>query len=60
MAGTMIDPGIFAYLKAKMEEDIKTGDELKEITQSLERSVSYAQGVLSRVHSTPRSNCEAH
>lgn len=55
----MIDPQIFEHLKSKIEEDTKARDDLNGIIQKLERDVSYTQGVLSRVHSTPRSNYPA-
>lgn len=54
MAG-MIDPQLFEQLKAKIDEDTKARDDLSHIIQKLERDVSYAQGLLSRVHSTPRA-----
>lgn len=56
MAG-MIDPAIFEHLKSKIEEDTKAREDLNQITQQLERDVSFAQGVQSKVHSTPRSQC---
>ncbi|KAK7744633.1 Translin-1 [Cytospora paraplurivora] len=52
----MIDPQIFEHLKSKIDEDTKARDDLNHITQKLERDVSYTQGLLSRVHSTPRSH----
>lgn len=52
----MIDPQIFEHLKAKIDEETQAKDELNQIVQRLERDVSYTQGVLSRVHSTPRSS----
>lgn len=58
MAG-MIDPQIFEHLKAKIDEDTQARDELTQIIQKLERDVSYTQGLLSRVHSTPRAACES-
>ena len=54
----MIDPALFDALKTSMEEDIKVRDELNRIIQSFEREIAYTQGVLSRVHSTPRAQCE--
>lgn len=51
----MIDPQIFEYLKSKIDEDTKARDDLNGIIQKLERDVSYTQGLLSRVHSTPGS-----
>lgn len=55
----MIDPQIFEHLKSKIDEDTKARDDLNGITQKLERDVSYTQGLLSRVHSTPRSHYPA-
>ncbi|KAK1770922.1 Translin [Phialemonium atrogriseum] len=55
MPPTMIDPLIFDLLKSKLEEETKIRQDLSQIVEQLERHVSYAQGVLSRVHSTPRS-----
>jgi hypothetical protein len=53
----LLDPAIFENLKAKIEEEQQIRDELTQIVQRLERAVSYAQGILSRVHSTPPSEC---
>lgn len=53
----MIDPEIFEHLKAKIDEDTQAKDELTQIVQKLERDVAYTQGLLSRVHSTPRASC---
>jgi len=55
----MIDPQIFEHLKSKIDEDTKARDDLNGIIQKLERDVSYTQGLLSRVHSTPRSHYPA-
>lgn len=55
----MIDPQIFEHLKSKIDEDTKARDDLNGIIQKLERDVSYTQGLLSRVHSTPRSHYDA-
>lgn len=56
----MIDPQIFEHLKAKIDEETQAKDELSQIVQKLERDVSYTQGLLSRVHSTPRSSCKSN
>lgn len=56
----MIDPQIFEHLKAKIDEDLLAKDELTQIVQKLERDVAYTQGLLSRVHSTPRASCKSH
>jgi len=53
----MIDPALFQQLMGNIEEDSKTREQLTQIIQNLEKHVSYTQGVLSRVHSTPRSQC---
>jgi hypothetical protein len=58
MESTMVDPQLFDQLKSKIEEDNKVRQELGQITEKLDREVAYAQGVLSRIHSTPRSKCE--
>ncbi|CAN8105694.1 unnamed protein product [Discula destructiva] len=52
----MIDPQIFEHLKEKIDEDTQAKDELTQIVQKLERDVAYTQGLLSRVHSTPRAS----
>lgn len=56
----MIDPQIFEHLKAKIDEDLLAKDELTQIVQKLERDVAYTQGLLSRVHSTPRASCKSY
>jgi hypothetical protein len=58
-ATALIDPKIFDHLKNKIEEEAQVRDALTQIVQKLERAVSYTQGLLSRVHSTPRANCES-
>jgi hypothetical protein len=54
----MIDPALFDQLKTKIEEDTSVRKELDQILDDLNQHVSYTQGVLSRIHSTPRSKCE--
>jgi hypothetical protein len=54
---SLLDPSIFSYLESKLEEETQVRDALTQIVQRLERSVASAQGLLSRVHSTPRSRC---
>ena len=54
----LLDPSIFSYLKDKIEEETQVRDTLTQIVQRLERAVASAQGLLSRVHSTPRARCE--
>ncbi|KAL1902796.1 Translin-1 [Sporothrix stenoceras] len=51
----MINPRVFESLKAKAEQDLVVRAQLDGIIETLERNVAYAQGVLSRVHSTPRA-----
>ncbi|KAM4057498.1 translin family protein [Hirsutella rhossiliensis] len=51
----LLDPSIFAYLEAKVDEETQVRDALGQIVQRLDRAVAAAQGLLSRVHSTPRS-----
>ncbi|GAB0138396.1 hypothetical protein EsDP_00006631 [Epichloe bromicola] len=52
---TLLDPSIFSYLESKIEEESQVRDTLTQIVQKLERTVASAQGLLSRVHSTPRA-----
>lgn len=54
----MIDPKIFESLKGKVEEDVKMKQALSELCDQLAKDVSYTQGVLSRIHSTPCDKCE--
>ncbi|KAK4191589.1 Translin [Podospora australis] len=51
----MIDPALFDQLKAKIEEDATVRKELDQIVDELNQHVSFTQGILSRIHSTPRS-----
>ncbi|CAK7198744.1 Translin-1 [Sporothrix eucalyptigena] len=51
----MINPRVFESLKAKAEQDLAVRAKLDSIIETLERNVAYTQGVLSRVHSTPRA-----
>lgn len=53
----LLDPSIFDYLKSKLDEETEVRDTLSNIVQRLERAVSSAQALLSRVHSTPRARC---
>lgn len=55
---SLLDPSIFEYLQSKIEEETEVRDTLSQIVQRLDRIVASAQGLLSRVHSTPRSRCE--
>ncbi|KAK3299137.1 Translin [Chaetomium fimeti] len=55
MAPPMIDPTLFDELKTKIEEDTSVRKDLDQILDDLNQQVSFTQGVLSRIHSTPRS-----
>lgn len=54
---SLLDPTIFSDLEAKLEEETIVRDSLSQIIQRLDRAVSLSQGLLSKVHGTPRSNC---
>lgn len=54
----LIDPAVFPSLKEKIEEETKVKDALTQIVQRLDGVDSYARGLLTRVHATPRKNCE--
>ncbi|KAG6004967.1 hypothetical protein E4U21_000590 [Claviceps maximensis] len=56
---TLLDPSIFISLESKIEEEARVRDTLTQIVQKLERTVASAQGLLSRVHSTPRARYPA-
>ncbi|KOS23065.1 Translin [Escovopsis weberi] len=58
-SSNLLDPSIFSYLEAKIEEESRVRDALSQIVQRLERAVATTQGLLSRVHSTPRSGYPA-
>ena len=58
MARSMIDPGLFDELKSKMDEECKVKKDLSPIVDELDERVAYTQGMLSRMHSTPRAECE--
>ncbi|KAK4139864.1 Translin [Dichotomopilus funicola] len=55
MAPPLIDPALFDQLKTKIEEDTSVRKELDQILDDLNQHVSFTQGVLSRIHSTPRA-----
>ncbi|OIW28534.1 Translin [Coniochaeta ligniaria NRRL 30616] len=59
MAPSMIDPQIFDQLKSKLDEDTKVQKSLSEIIDQLETQIAYAQGLLSRIHGTPRAEYPA-
>lgn len=53
---SLLDPSIFSSLESKLEEETQIRDSLTQILQRLERSVGAAQGLLTKVHSTPRAS----
>ncbi|EJP67808.1 hypothetical protein MY4038_000667 [Beauveria bassiana] len=53
---SLLDPSIFSSLESKLEEETRIRDALTQILQRLERSVGAAQGLLTKVHSTPRAS----
>ncbi|KAF5021345.1 hypothetical protein F66182_6613 [Fusarium sp. NRRL 66182] len=55
----LLDPSIFSHLQEKLDEETSVRDNLTQIIQRLERAVATAQGLLSRVHSTPRARYAA-
>jgi hypothetical protein len=57
MASNLINPDLFEQLKSSLEADSTIKQEVGQIVDELETNVAYAQGVLSKVHSTPRSGC---
>ncbi|XMA13272.1 hypothetical protein WAI453_006063 [Rhynchosporium graminicola] len=54
----MVDPRIFEQLQTKIDDDADVRDQIRAITQTLERQGRNAQSVLSRAHSTPSANIE--
>jgi hypothetical protein len=59
MAPPMIDPALFDQLKSRIEEDTSVRKELDQILDDLNQHVSFTQGLLSRIHSTPRAKCQS-
>ncbi|TEA15008.1 Translin-1 [Colletotrichum sidae] len=53
-ASRLLDPQIFEHLKNKIDEDQQVRDQMSQTVQKLDRAISYVQGLLSRVHATPR------
>ncbi|GJC98659.1 translin [Colletotrichum higginsianum] len=45
---------IFEHLKDKIDEDQQVRDQMSQTVQKLDRAISYVQGLLSRIHATPR------
>ncbi|EKD21363.1 uncharacterized protein L3040_000602 [Drepanopeziza brunnea f. sp. 'multigermtubi'] len=60
MAATsgMVDPRIFEQLQTKIDDDAEVREQIKSITQTLERQGRSAQSILSRAHSTPAANLQ--
>lgn len=52
---TMINPRVFESLRARAEQEASARAAIDGLVEALERSVAYGQGVLSRVHATPRA-----
>jgi hypothetical protein len=52
----MVDPRIFEQLQTKIDEDAEVREQIKAITQTLERQGRNAQSILSRAHSTPAAH----
>ncbi|EAA31675.1 Translin [Neurospora crassa] len=59
MAPPMIDPALFDQLKDNIEKDSSIRKDLEQIIEELNQNVSYTQGVLTKIHSTPRSKYPA-
>lgn len=53
----MIDPALFDQIKAQIEQDTVIRKQLDQILDDLNQQVSFTQGLLTRIHSTPRSKC---
>ncbi|KAG7136654.1 Translin-1 like protein [Verticillium longisporum] len=58
-ATRLLDPKIFDHLKARIDEDQQVRDDLTQIVQRLDRANALVQGLLSRVHATPRAQYAA-
>ncbi|KAK3898753.1 Translin [Staphylotrichum tortipilum] len=55
MALPMIDPALFDQIKTQIEQDTVIRKQLDQILDDLNQQVSFTQGLLTRIHSTPRS-----
>jgi hypothetical protein len=55
----MVDPRIFEDLQSKIDEDAEVREQIRAITQTLERQGRNAQSTLSRAHSTPAAHRES-
>lgn len=58
MASGMVDPRIFEQLQTRIDEDAEVREQIRAITQTLERQGRNAQSILSRAHSTPAAHRE--
>lgn len=54
----LLASAIFDDLKARVEADAKTREDLVQAVQKVNASNAFTTGVLTRVHSTPRAKCE--
>ncbi|KAK2625651.1 hypothetical protein QTJ16_004963 [Diplocarpon rosae] len=52
----MVDPRIFEQLQTKIDDDAEVRDQIRAITQTLERQSKNTHSILSRAHSTPAAN----
>ncbi|KAE8445699.1 hypothetical protein EG329_012997 [Mollisiaceae sp. DMI_Dod_QoI] len=57
-SSAMVDQRIFEQLQTKIDEDAEVRDQIRAITQTLERQGRNAQSILSRAHSTPAANIQ--
>jgi hypothetical protein len=57
MAPPLIDPALFDQIKVQIEQDTVIRKQLDQILDDLNQQVSFTQGLLTRIHSTPRSKC---
>lgn len=57
-ASSSIDPQIFEELQTKIDEDTQVKDEIRAVTQTLERQSRMTTSALSKAHSTPAKDRE--
>ena len=55
----LLDPAIFAALTRDLEEETRVSESPSQTVRQLNQAVGEVQGLLSKVHSTPRSECES-
>ncbi|KAK4449180.1 Translin [Podospora aff. communis PSN243] len=55
---SLIDPSLFDQLRARIDQDTAIRKDLEKIIDDLQQHVAYTQGLLSRIHSTPRAKYE--